>query len=352
MVLMSVFSLIDKFCDAVVLFYHNWPILSIIIALPIAYLIIRLLIRSILSLFISVRRLCESPKYRYTIARNFEKSVGSFSFLTVGVALLICLVLFMVLVSIDKITSDSDTNSLMVACITLCVTLATIIPYILGKSTIKNEVDEVMDRKFNEISNLQEYNRLAHKDMAHGQRMHASMLLEMARPINQNNEAISDESKQNVFKNAAWAVGWAAKACYSYILIKDTYRRADKYIEQCCNLVSESYELLSRIKVKGNNLNVNHFSDAIVSLVGLIAVKQVSRVSLSRENDSEIEMITQKMYNQYTSIQKENSILSIGRCMPTSIMNDVLEDNIEVALHDIIEKLKNNRLYSEIVNQK
>lgn len=131
-----------------------------------------------------------------------------------------------------------DTNNyvaIILTLITVCLTLSTIIPYIVGKSVGKNYVKDAVNSLYQ--SNKEDVEKKYDKVMsniqwaeAHLSRMTSYMLTP------------SLKAKENPY----WAIGWASKSLIRYITLysEEGAKRAhiEKFCEYCITYINESAE--------------------------------------------------------------------------------------------------------------
>lgn len=153
----------------------------------------------------------------FNIGHRAAKSIFSLDFL------LATLFLFTIILIEYCVTQKGNIE---LTILTVSFTLAAIIPYLVGRTIAKNEVDNIIEDKFNkrfqDIADT--YNTSINslrRSNAHYRRIAASLLAKQ-----------TENDKE-------WAIGWAAEAILSYLLIKDTYEKADEYAEECGKIITE-----------------------------------------------------------------------------------------------------------------
>lgn len=122
-------------------------------------------------------------------------------------------------------TGIMDSNnylSILLTLITLCVTLAVVIPYIVGRTFAENEVKRTVDKLFEVEHNAVE---LKYKGAiesltwaeAHLSRMTAYFL--------------QDESEKDKQKHPYWVIGWASKSLIRYFKCNDGRHDMEKFCQ-------------------------------------------------------------------------------------------------------------------------
>ena len=123
--------------------------------------------------------------------------------------------------------SQRDSNNIELTIVTISFTLAAIIPYIVGRSIAKNEIDMIVEKKFEErfkklSKNYSNSLFTLTKNNAHTRRIAADLLL---------------LNKDGIYQ--VWALGWAAEAIIGYALIHNEYPNSIRYAKECCNIIGK-----------------------------------------------------------------------------------------------------------------
>ena len=125
--------------------------------------------------------------------------------------------------------SESNETAMDTAVITISFTMAAIIPYIIGNSIAKNEVNQIVDKKFETLENKYSTSLFSlTKQNAHTKRMCANLL------------------KNN---HPKWAIGWISEALISYSQIEKNYD-GSRYIAECIDTL---HELASKVIDAGSS---------------------------------------------------------------------------------------------------
>lgn len=104
--------------------------------------------------------------------------------------------------------------------LTVSFALAAIIPYIVGNSVAKNEVNNIVEEKFKSVERKYATSLFSlRKQNAHSKRMSANLL-----------------NSVDGITNKKWALGWASEALISYIQISSIYD-STKYVDECINII-------------------------------------------------------------------------------------------------------------------
>lgn len=154
----------------------------------------------------------------------------------------------------QKILNEStiiDSNNylaIILTLITLCVSLSVVIPYIVGRAVsskdIKDRVDELYAQQVYDSSKRYKENvNMLLASEAHLSRMTAYELMTIYH-YNTPNTSV-EESTFSSHKHPAWAIGWASKALFRYVVIDNqSYKNFCKdlcgYITQCDLWLSSS----------------------------------------------------------------------------------------------------------------
>lgn len=135
------------------------------------------------------------------------------AFAAVIILVFICVIFF----------DDANETSMDIAVLTISFTMAAIIPYIIGNSIAKNEVNQIVDKKFEALENKYSTSLFSlTKQNAHTKRMCANLLK-------------NDHPK--------WAIGWISEALISYSQIEKNYD-GSRYIAEC---IESLHELASKV---------------------------------------------------------------------------------------------------------
>lgn len=122
--------------------------------------------------------------------------------------------------------------------LTVSFALAAIIPYIVGNSVAKNEVNNIVEEKFKSVERKYATSLFSlRKQNAHSKRMSANLL-----------------NSVDGITNKKWALGWASEALISYILISSIYD-STKYVDECINIIKNIYLEIDDNKGKVQGIN-------------------------------------------------------------------------------------------------
>ena len=150
-------------------------------------------------------------------------------------------VIVLVFVCVICAPKANDT-SMDIAVITISFTMAAIIPYIIGNSIAKNEVNHIVDKKFETLENKYSTSLFSlTKQNAHTKRMCANLLKK---------------------SSPKWAIGWISEALISYNQIEKEYD-GSKYIAECIDILHELTEEVmktansGRDQIKEEEKNIN-----------------------------------------------------------------------------------------------
>ena len=202
-------TLLKKLFNPLVTWFNEHETFKIIVLVVLGLLLLYITLTALIYLFLN-----NGSKLRkwnwFNIGHRAAKSIFSLDFL---LAILFLFTIFL----IDYCITQNGNIELTI--LTVSFTLAAIIPYLVGRTIAKNEVDNIIEDKFNKRFQTiaDTYNTSINslrRSNAHYRRIAASLL--------------SKQSKED----QEWAIGWAAEAILSYLLIKDTYEKADEYAEE------------------------------------------------------------------------------------------------------------------------
>lgn len=153
-----------------------------------------------------------------------------------------------------------DTNNyvaIILTLITVCLTLSTIIPYIVGKSVGKSYVNEAVESAYKDVKENTEATRKEVKEKVESMYMSNKKDVEQKYDKAMNNLQWAEahlsrmtaymlappvESKENPF----WAIGWASKSLIRYITLysEEGAKRAhiEKFCKDCMEYIDRSAE--------------------------------------------------------------------------------------------------------------
>ena len=216
-------TLLKKLFNPLVTWFNEHETFKIIVLVVLGLLLLYITLTALIYLFLN-----NGSKLRkwnwFNIGHRAAKSIFSLDFL---LAILFLFTIFL----IDYCITQNGNIELTI--LTVSFTLAAIIPYLVGRTIAKNEVDNIIEDKFNKRFQTiaDTYNTSINslrRSNAHYRRIAASLL--------------SKQSKED----QEWAIGWAAEAILSYLLIKDTYEKADEYAEECGKIITNYNDSLKK----------------------------------------------------------------------------------------------------------
>ena len=212
---------------------------------------------------------------------------------------------------------EAQGDSLDLTILTVSFTLATIVPYIVGNSIAKNEVNSIVDKKFEALENKYSTSLLSlTKQNAHSKRMSANLL------------------KDN--QDIKWAIGWASEALISYGQIYKEYD-GSKYIIECIDILKGfDSERIKASEESSEKKNIN--SRTLRSLITMHAYLSESR----RE-------IYSKVTENYDIFKVEKKLLE---CMFEEVKNESRYTTLEEYLrHEDFISFCNNCKISDLIDQ-
>lgn len=186
-----------------------------------------LVIACIVTVIILGYQLCKVKKHiesdvHHNMTRKSSKVKRELRWVDFLVAAAFLSVIALVFICVFRI-SETDDTSIEIAVLTISFTMAAIIPYIIGNSIAKNEVNQIVDKKFETLENKYSTSLFSlTKQNAHTKRMCANLL------------------KNN---HPKWAIGWISEALISYSQIEKNYD-GSRYIAECIDII---HELASKV---------------------------------------------------------------------------------------------------------
>lgn len=188
-------------------------------------------------------------------------------------------------------SSIMDANNylaIILTLITLCVTLAAVIPYIMGKSILDKDIKEALEKM--EHKESVKYRKLVdqlERAEAHLSRMTAYTLMA---EYKLNKCKIGNSYKApDLSIHPSWVIGWASKAIIRYQKCTSKGFATDKFMDNCADYIKEaSKEII--------NSNMSCDKDGIVlrAFVDLYDALQLNNIYKPREfqkNVSDLENI-------------------------------------------------------------
>lgn len=217
--------------------------------------------------------------------------------------------------------SQRDSNNIELTIITISFTLATIIPYIVGRSIAKNEIDMIVEKKFEErfkklSKNYSNSLFTLTKNNAHTRRIAADLLLI-------KNDAIYQ----------VWALGWAAEAIIGYALIHNEYPNSIRYAKECCNIIRKVLKSITNIdEIKTESDNKDIFERTLKSLLSMHAVIEMYKFPIDIVQDSEKSNLLNKEKELYDVARRERKDLTKESLISKCRLSDIsYADNFELA---------------------
>lgn len=205
--------------------------------------------------------------------------------------------------------------------LTVSFALAAIIPYIVGNSVAKNEVNNIVEEKFKSVERKYATSLFSlRKQNAHSKRMSANLL-----------------NSVNGITNKKWALGWASEALISYIQISSIYD-STKYVDECINIIKNINDA-SLEKNEGEVQGIN--KRTLKSLLTMHAYLDLNhKPTLDKINNNSISicnmeaklLILMMHEDNQTNIQeyiKSKDYRSFCKSCKISDLNDVKE-NIQI----------------------
>lgn len=224
------------------------------------------------------------------------------------------------------IFKTNDTLDTEITILTISFTLAAVVPYIIGSSIAKNEIDKIVEKKFaSRFSEVEaRYNTSIfslRKNNAHSRRIIANLLKDSAGNNQKNNE---------------WAIGWAAEAIIAYIQISDQYNDSLKYIAECeetiCNICKNA-----KNNTKPSDKNVEIYKRSLRSLLTMHAYANMkSRLSLLGQLSPNLSEYEKAMLGlAFQSLNEDELNKFIKECK----ISDLQDEKDNEAIREVIKEL-------------
>ena len=152
----------------------------------------------------------------------------------------------------SKFYEGNSFVSILLAIITLCITLSVIIPYILSEAAMRNAIkaerrvvekqyDQLIEDKFNEALNETKFNlKELNRAESHLSRMIGYLLRY------KNNTTNSPER----VKEIGWSIGWTAKSMIRYIKASDDNSfHAQKFFDDCQMCICSTKSIIKNLEI-------------------------------------------------------------------------------------------------------
>lgn len=242
---------------------------------------------------------------------------------------LLAIILLSVPVLIVHCINLGEKGNVELTTLTISFTLAAIIPYIIGRTIAKNEVDNIVELKFNKRfeSVAESYNTSINslrRSNAHYRRIAASLL-----------------SKQKE-KDCEWAIGWAAEAILSYLLINETYPKGKEYAIECAKTIRESFEKVNNNDIKSNTDKDIH-ERTLRSVLTMHAYRSIRKLNGFGEiGDTELTDIEGMLWKFHYDTNKEIGVKTIkeklvSECKVSDLNDEELTKEIQNKIMNFID---------------
>lgn len=192
-------------------------------------------------------------------------------------------------------SSIMDANNylaIILTLITLCVTLAAVIPYIMGKSILEKDIkDAVEEIHESETVKYQKLVDQLERSEAHLSRMSAyNLLTEYKLDLNKCN-ACGKRVDLNLRLHPYWVIGWASKAITRYLKCSSRGFATDEFIKNCVEYITEAATLTDSIAIDDKKgVIVRAFTD-------LFDAMQMGKNKDLRKFKHELDAILYKLWN-------------------------------------------------------
>ncbi len=188
--------------------------------------------------------------------------------------------------------SNNGFNSIMLAMITLCATLAVVIPYVVGKSLTHQEVMDMVKKEAEDNrtsfdkKNAETVKALEWSE-AHNCRMIAYLLLQNKslchNPTDttkgKNEECDSQNDKQIKIPEykPEWVIGWASKALIRYFKQERARPDTQKFCNYCLTYISEASKDIK------TNVNIDILIRSIKDAYDVLGFHRISTAGIKIE---------------------------------------------------------------------
>lgn len=240
---------------------------------------------------------------------------------------LLAIILLSVPVLIVHCINLGEKGNVELTTLTISFTLAAIIPYIIGRTIAKNEVDNIVELKFNKRfeSVAESYNTSINslrRSNAHYRRIAASLL-----------------SKQKD-KDCEWAIGWAAEAILSYLLINETYPKGKEYAIECAKTIRESFETVNNNDIESNTDKDIH-ERTLRSVLTMHAYRSIRRLNgFGGIGDTELTNIERKLWEFHTNKAVDIKTIKeklVSECKVSDLNDEDLTKEIQNKIMNLID---------------
>lgn len=161
---------------------------------------------------------------------------------------------------------DSNTyTSIILALITLCATLAVVIPYIVGRAITDIQIKNVAKKSYEEDLDkmTQDYSK-RFRDLEDGIRKEEERQKDILNHLSWAeahlsrmvsyllNKKIGTDTEDKIETNV-WAIGWASKALLRYIKLideKQTYYDQGQFVKQCIDFINSAAQDITNLKIQ------------------------------------------------------------------------------------------------------
>lgn len=199
-------------------------------------------------------------------------------------------------------SSIMDANNylaIILTLITLCVTLAAVIPYIMGKSILEKDIKDTLEKM--EHKESVKYRNLVdqlERAEAHLSRMTAYTLL-VEYKLNKCNSS----KVPNLNIHPYWVIGWASKAIIRYQKCTSKGFATNQFMDNCAEYIKEAAKVILKS-------NISKDKDGVIlrAFVDLYDVLQLNNIYKPREfqkNVSDLEDLLGKLWEKLKECYKE-----------------------------------------------
>ena len=264
--------------------------------------------------------------------RSLAKKKGTIKLVDMLMVTAFISIIILVIITAYKQPED---GSFDLAILTVSLAFGAIIPYIVGVSIARSEVNKIVDSKFKELENKYSTSLASlSKQNAHTKRMSANLLSDCGN--------IKSENKK-------WAIGWASEALISYCRIRHEYN-GDKYIDECISL-------LQKLEVDWNKTDKEGSEETAINertLRSLLTMHAYTKLKSPHMHinlvnkylkltETEKKLLKSLIEHNNSHLQNESYVEAFCRSCGISDLDDEEEnDKIRSEIKNIINKELNN----------
>lgn len=208
----------------------------------------------------------------------------------------------------SNIMDTNNSLAIILTLITLCISLAVIIPYIMGKSILKTDIRNAVEEMHeSETVKYQELVDQLERSEAHLSRMTAYNLL-VDYKLNLNKcDACGKRTELDTSVHPFWSIGWAAKAIIRYQNCTSQGFAADKFIDNCIIYIKDAGMLIKENKLKNDENGV--VLRAFVDLFDVLYSPSINNSNKIKENKFELDAVLSQLWSILNKCYKDEKYI-------------------------------------------